>query len=182
MSGIVRTYKRDDKGVLTFREAWVDGPVQGPVYLVVNHGTVGHQSATEETEVEFQEAAEALLAAFEVQCAEDGFVVLPPEEQHWVLAEWALKSNDGTERDRYLERKAKDALTAYLAWRGIGTVESTRLGEGRLTIAVLTPDPARAVVAIKACIREAKLDFTKLTISSAPYGDITATKVRHAPR
>ncbi|HEX2247312.1 MAG TPA: hypothetical protein VHH13_07160, partial [Arthrobacter sp.] len=66
----LRLYKRDDKGVLQFREAWYD---EGYGQFVVNHGTVGHQSTTRETNDVAEDAAAALLEAFAVQCAEDGF-------------------------------------------------------------------------------------------------------------
>lgn len=184
MSGIIRVYKRDDAGVLTFREAWLEAEseTEGDVFLVVNHGTVGHQSNTNETTAESMAAGEELLKAFEVQCAEDGYEVIDLADQFWVTASWPLKTKDGTERDHYLEHKAKDALTTYFAWRGIGTVEKTELGAGALVITTLCPDAGKAVAGIKVAIREANLDFTKLTVTVAPYGQPEATKVRHSPR
>ena len=41
MSGIIRVYKRNDEGVLDFREAWFDEDYS---QFVMNHGVVGHQS------------------------------------------------------------------------------------------------------------------------------------------
>lgn len=176
---IVRMYRKSEDGVLHFRESWYD---EDDGQLVVNHGTVGHQSATQESDVDSVEAAEALLAAFQEQCAQDGYAVIPPEEQYWVVAQYALKTTDGTERDRYLERKAKDAITSYFAWRGIGIVDRTELGGGKLNIFTLAPDPVKAVAGIKACIRDARLDFTKLSIGVAPHGDPGAIKLKHSPQ
>ena len=47
MSGIIRVYKRNDEGVLEFREGWFDEDYS---QFVMNHGVVGHQSKTDETE------------------------------------------------------------------------------------------------------------------------------------
>ena len=115
MSGIIRVYKRDEEGTLQFREAWIDEEFNE---FVMNHGVVGHQSKTEETDAADAEAAERLMDAFAGQCAEDGYAEIPEEEQFWVVAQYALKTKDGTTRDRYLEEKAKDALISHLAWRG----------------------------------------------------------------
>ena len=87
MSGIVRVYKRDEEGTLHFREAWFDEDYN---QFVMNYGAVGHQSKTEETDVPDPEAAEGLLDAFAVQCAEDGYAEIPDEEQFWVVAQFAL--------------------------------------------------------------------------------------------
>jgi len=192
---IVRMYKTDDDGTLVFREAWVDLPSAdstdgtGPdedngIYFVVNHGTVGHQSTSKDAPVESAEEAEGMLAAFEEQCVEDGYAAVPQEDQWWVVAQFALKNARVTDRDKYLEQKAKESLTAHLAWRGSGTVEKTEFvdgphGTGKLNIYCLAPDAAKAVAGIKVCIREAKLDFTKLSIGVAPFSELDAIKLKH---
>ncbi|MEV7606696.1 hypothetical protein AB0N65_14760 [Paenarthrobacter sp. NPDC089322] len=179
MSGIIRTYKRDDEGVLHFREAWYDDEDQ---QFVINHGVVGHQSRTDATDVDEVSSVEGLMAAFEAQCEEDGYAEVPVSEQFWVVAQFALKTKDGTERDRYLERRAKAALTGELAWRGLGTVERSEMGNSRLNVFCLCPDVNKAVNAIKVCIRNEDLDFTKLTIAASPHGDPTAFRVKHSPK
>ncbi|MFK0002612.1 hypothetical protein [Paenarthrobacter sp. NPDC090522] len=179
MSGIIRTYKRDEDAVLHFREAWYDEDDQ---QFVVNYGVVGHQSRTEESGIDGETSPEGLMAAFAAQCAEDGYAVIPEAEQFWVVAQFALKSKDGTERDRYLERKVKAALTGELAWRGLGVVDRTDIGNSRLNVFCLCPDVTKAVNAIKVCIRNEDLDFTKLSIAAAPHSDLTAFKVKHSPK
>jgi hypothetical protein len=76
MSGIIRVYKRDDEGVLHFREGWYDEDYS---QFVMNYGVVGHQSTTEETDAD-AETADGLMDAFGVQCAEDGYAEIPEEE------------------------------------------------------------------------------------------------------
>ncbi|MGP0221540.1 hypothetical protein [Paenarthrobacter sp. NCHU4564] len=179
MSGIIRMYKRDGEGVLHFREAWFDDADQ---HFVINYGVVGHQSTTDAAAVEEGTSAAGLLAAFEAQCEEDGYTVIPDSEQFRVVAQFALKSKDGTERDRHLEQKAKEVITAELAWRGLGVVEGSGMGNSRLNIFCLCPDVNKAVNAIKVCARAEDLDFTKLTIAAAPASDPDAFKVKHSPR
>lgn len=178
MSGIIRVYKRDDDGTLRFREAWIDEEFNE---FVMNHGVVGHQSTTEETDAVDAEAAERLMDAFAGQCAEDGYAEIPDEEQFWVVAQYALKTKEGTSRDRYLEEKAKDALIGHLAWRGLGIVDRSEFSDAKLNIFILTPDVNKTVNAVKVCIRGEDLDFIKLSIGAAAFGEDTF-KLKHSPK
>lgn len=177
---IQRTYRRDDVGVLQFREAWfeqAEGEETGQ--FVVNHGTVGHQSTTQQAvDVDAGKGA-ALLEAFVLQCTEDGYAELADADQSWVIAQFALKSIEGTKRDEYLRESALEALRGHLAWRGLGTVESSDFAPRKLNIRILSPEPAKAVTAITTCIRQAKLDFTKLSIGVAPFEDPAAAKQKY---
>ena len=119
------------------------------------------------------------MEAFAAQCAEDGYAEIPDEEQFWVVAQYALKTKDGTSRDRYLEEKAKDALISHLAWRGLGVVDRSEFADAKLNIFCLTPDVNKTVNAIKVCIRGEDLDFTKLSIGAAPFGS-TDFKLKHS--
>ncbi|WP_372697824.1 hypothetical protein [Arthrobacter sp. JSM 101049] len=177
---IQRTYRRDDDGVLQFREAWfeqADGEPTGQ--FVVNHGTVGHQSTTQQAVDVDAEKGTALMEAFAQQCSEDGYAELADSDQSWVIAQYALKSAAGTQRDEYLRDKAVEALRGHLAWRGLGTVESSDFAPRKLNIRILSPEPSKAVSAITVCIRQAKLDFTKLSIGVAPYEDPDAAKQKY---
>lgn len=177
---IVRTYRRDEEGTLYFREAWYaqyEGEELGQ--FVVNHGTVGHQSKTETAKDVSAATAEGLLDAFLEQCQEDGFKILTDEEQSWVIVQYALKTTEGTDRDKYLESTAKEALTGHLAWRGLGTVESSDYAPRKLNIRILSPEPKKAVAAVKTCLREAKLDFTKLSVAYAAFDDLENLKQGH---
>ncbi len=191
---IVRMYKRDDAGTLVFREAWVDaggaGETDGTdesaeVFFVVNHGTVGHISTSKDAPVDSVEAAEAMLAAFAEHSLEDGYAVLAREDQSLVVAQFALKSDKVSDRDKHLASRAKDALTAHLAWRGSGVLEKLEFtaaghGLGKLNIYIIAPDAARAVANIKVCIRDEKLDFTKLTVATGPVDDVSALRAKHS--
>jgi hypothetical protein len=174
----LRVYRRRDDGTLEFREAWHDDDAH---QFVVNHGAVGNVSTSKATDDVDAAASEALIAAFAAQCEADGFAEIPDAAQHRVVAQFALKSQDGTERDRFLERQAVRALTAHLAWRGLGTVEGSGIGGGKLTIYTRCVDANKAVAAIKSCLREATSDFTKLSIATAPPESPESFKLKHAP-
>jgi hypothetical protein len=173
-----RVYRRRDDGTLEFREAWHD---EEGAQFVVNHGVVGHQSATEATHDVDAAAAEGLMAAFAAQCEQDGYAPLGDEDLWRVVAQFALKTADGTDRDRALERQAVQALSAHLAWRGLGTVEGSAIGNGRLNVFATCVDPAKAVAAVKTCLREATSDYTKLSVAVAPLADPDAFKLKHGP-
>lgn len=194
---IVRMYKRDDAGTLVFREAWVDAGGAGEtddesdtsespeVYFVLNHGTVGHISTSKDVVVKSVEEAETMLAAFAEQCTEDGYAVLTREEQTLVVAQFALKSDRISDRDKHLAKRVKDALTPHLAWRGSGVLEKIEFtaaghGLGKLNVYIAAPDASRAVANIKVCIREEKLDFTKLTVAAGPIDDPSALRAKHS--
>lgn len=187
-ANIVRMYRTDDAGAMVFREAWVDAGegAEDETWFVVNHGTVGHQSTSKEAPVDTAEEALGMLAAFKEQCLADGYAELSREEQFAVVAQFAMKSARVTDRDKYLEEKAREALTAHLAWRGSGVVERTEFvngphSTGKLNIYILAPDAARAVANIKVCVREEKLDFTKLSVGVAPANDLGAIRAKHSP-
>lgn len=191
-ANIVRMYKRNEDGTLVFREAWIDAGAHEDdadaateIYFVLNHGTVGHISTSKDAVVNTLEEAEAMLAAFAAQCAEDGYAALEREDQSLVVAQFALKSDRITERDQHLAKRLKDSLTPHLAWRGSGILEKIEFtsaphGLGKLNIYIVAPDPARAVANIKVCVREEKLDFTKLTIAAGPIGDPGALRAKHS--
>lgn len=173
-----RLYRRTEGGDLEFREAWHD---EEAAQFVVNHGAVGHVSATSTTDDVDAAAAEGLMDAFMAQCAQDGYEDLGEADLWRVVAQFALKTREGTDRDRHLERQAAQALSSHLAWRGLGTVDGSSIGSGKLNIFTTCVDPGKAVSAIKTCLREATSDFTKLTVAVAPATDPEAFKVRHAP-
>ncbi|MGG5751349.1 hypothetical protein ACQ3I4_01815 [Zafaria sp. Z1313] len=177
---IIRTYRRDEKGELEFREAWYEPYTDAELgQFVVNHGKVGHQSTVKDVDDVDPAAGAQLMSAFAEQCAEDGFAEIPAAEQYWVVAQYALKSRDGTQRDEYLREKAVDLLSGHLAWRGLGTVESWDLAPWKLNVRILSPEPGKAVAAIKTCLREADLDFRKLSIAVGGQGGIGTLRQKH---
>ncbi|MGQ3384401.1 hypothetical protein [Glutamicibacter sp. TV12E] len=177
---IIRTYRLDEKNVLHFREAWFQQFEDEEVgQFVINHGSVGHMSTTSNVQDVDNDRADELFAGFLQTCADEGYAEISEEDQSWVIVQYALKSATGTERDHYLEKKAKEALTGHLAWRGLGTVESSDFAPRKINIRILTPAPKLAVAAIKTCIREAKLDFTKMSIGTAEYATPEKLKSVH---
>ncbi|MET4059225.1 putative DNA-binding WGR domain protein [Arthrobacter sp. UYP6] len=173
---ITMMYHRDGKGVLHFREAMYDAESEE---FMLNQGRVGNMGTSSATAGVDEAAAEKKFAAFAAKSAELGYAEIPAEEQHWVVAQYALKSAEGTDRDRYLEYKARTALASYFSWRGLGTVEESEFAPGKLNIFCLVPDVPKAVKGMLVVLREANLDFTKLGIGSAPFAEPGNWKRRH---
>ena len=166
---ILRMYKQDPPRGMLFKEA-VYEPEDGS--LMVTKGRVGHEGTVSVRENVDAEQAEKLLQEFGTAAAGEGYAEIPEEEQHWVIAQYALKSKDGTERDRYLEHKAATAIGTYFSWRGLGSVEETGFSPYKLNILCLVPDVKLAVKGIQVVLRESRLDFTKLSIGAAPFADL----------
>ncbi|MCC9174599.1 hypothetical protein [Arthrobacter sp. zg-Y179] len=171
----IRMYKRDEAGVLHFREALYD---EDEGQLMLSSGPVGYEGSAKVQDVA-PEAAEGLLHAFAVTSEEEGYAEIDPADQHWVIVQYALKTAAGTERDRYLEHKATQAISSYFLWRGLGEVDHTEFAPRKLNIYCLVPDVNKAVAGLKVVLRDPLLDFTKLTIGSAPVADLTALKQRY---
>lgn len=169
-------YHRDGRGVLHFREAMYDADSEE---FMLNQGKVGNMGTGSATAGVDEAAAEKKFAAFAAKSAELGYAEIPAEEQHWVVAQYALKSAEGTERDRYLEHKARTTLASYFSWRGLGSVEESEFAPGKLNIFILVPDVPKAVKGVLVALRDANLDFTKLSIGSAPVADTSQWKRRH---
>lgn len=175
---ILRSYRTDEDGQLSFREAWYDEEI---AQFVINRGPVGHLSETPVVEDDVTpEAGEALLEAFEEACQEDGYRELGQDEQFWLYVRFPSKTAGGSPREHSLRDAVVGGLTGHLAWRGLGTVEGSVFGPGRLTIAVLTPEPKGALKATISCLREvAKSDLTKAVIAVAPGAEPSAAKIKH---
>lgn len=176
---IVRLFRRTEDGTLDFREAWYEeyDDDAGNGQFVINHGAVGNLSTTKDVKDVDQETGAGLLAAFEAQCAEDGYTELADEEQFWAIAQWPVKT-EGAYAER-LKETASTVLTGHLAWRGLGTLEDATYGTGTLNLHVLTPDPKKVVTAIKTAVRDNNLDLSKLRIAVAPFGEKDALKQKH---
>ncbi|MBD7994175.1 hypothetical protein H9639_02550 [Arthrobacter sp. Sa2CUA1] len=166
---ILRMYKQDPPRGMLFKEV-VYEPEDGS--LMTTKGRVGNEGSVAVREGLDDESAAAAIAAFRQAAAAEGYAEIPEEEQHWVIAQYRLKSREGTERDRYLEHKAATAIGTYFSWRGLGSVEETAFAPYKLNILCLVPDVKLAVRGIQVVIRESRLDFTKLSIGAAPYADL----------
>lgn len=169
-------YRRDSKGVLHFREAVYDEDTEE---FMLNQGPVGFMGNSSASAGVDAEAAAKRFAAFAAKSAELGFAEIPAEEQYWVVAQYTLKSAEGTDRDRYLEYKARTALASYFSWRGLGTVEESEFVPGKLNIFCLVPDVPKAVKGMLVVLRDANLDFTKLSVGSSAFTEPGKWKRRH---
>lgn len=169
---IARLYKLDATPEPLFREAWIaaddESNDDAGAQFVVNRGSIGHQSTTDAVQDVTLGKAKSLLAAFLLQCEEDGFAEIPLEEQDTLIIQYRLKTREGTDRDAYFEDKTRQELTSYFAWRGLGEIVSSERGDFRLNHVVKVPDAKRAVKGALVALRP--YDPTKLTLAVAPAG------------
>ncbi|MGO3151624.1 MAG: hypothetical protein ACTIJJ_03245 [Galactobacter sp.] len=174
---ILRTYRTEEDGSLSFREAWYD---EETAQFVINRGPVGRLSETPVVEDDLTpEAGEGLLAAFAESCETDGYRELAVEEQSWLHVRFPLKHAEPQARDRSLRDAVVSGLTGHLAWRGLGTVEASVFGASGLTVTVLTPAPKLAVKAVMTSLRETvRSDVNRAVIAVAAGSEPADARVK----
>jgi hypothetical protein len=169
---IARLYKMDVTPEPLFREAWIttddENDDAGEAQFVVNRGKLGHESTMDAIQDVTLEKAKSLMVAFLEQCAEDGFVEIPLEEQSTLIVQYTLKTREGTARDDYFEKKTREVLTQHFAWRGLGEVISSERGDFRLNHILKVPDAKRAIKGALVALRP--YEPTKMTLAVAEPG------------
>lgn len=129
--GLIKTYRRDEAGVLHYREAWKDRSL-----LVVHEGKVGTKGKTSHQSTKGRPVYRQHLPtmgerirAFEEQAAADGFRQVPDDEQGWVVLQcWTHSPDLSHPDDARLFEEGADALDGYLGWRGAGHYDGNDLG------------------------------------------------------
>ena len=160
---MLKTYKRDDRGRLLFREAWATSPGEA----VVHTGTVGRRGKSEQRVV--TEGQEAFLAAFERDARSRGFAPIPRADQLWLVVQFPLRSKMGNKRDAWLLEKGSEYLNNELGWRGLGHVDGHDRGNHKLNIFCVVVDAPLAVTAAKSCLRTSRLDLNRARIATRGY-------------
>jgi hypothetical protein len=126
---MVKTYRRDDAGVLHYREAWSD---RGGV--VVHSGKVGtkgtsHFRPTRSRTFPNNPTATEFLRQFTSEAAADGFHRLPDDAHGWVVLQcWTHSPDLSHPDDGRLFDDGQDALNEYLGWRGVGHYDGNDVG------------------------------------------------------
>lgn len=118
---LIKTYRRDDEGVLHYREAWkADGGV------VVHQGRVG---LVGRSRVHRAPDPKRFGERFLEQAAADGYRPLPDEERSWaVLQCWLFSADLSHPDDDWIMGEGHDQLDEYLGWRGLGHLDGNDIG------------------------------------------------------
>lgn len=139
---MIKLYKRDSDGGLTYHEAWITE--QG----VLEHwGVVGEVGEHQEHAFDagFDEAQS--LASVLRKARENGFEELPDSAMHTLVIEYEVTSDDPKQMERR-EALAGD-LDEFLGWTGLGCCEGGDDGAGTLEVfcRVVDFDVASAAIA-----------------------------------
>lgn len=126
---MIKTYRRDDDGVLHYREAWSEkGGVrthQGKVGTKGNshfHSTRSRTWPDKPTPTEF-------LRTFTEQAASDGFREVPEGSHGWLVLQcWTFSTDFSHPDDRRLLAEGQEALNQHLGWHAVGHVDGYDVG------------------------------------------------------
>lgn len=126
---MVKTYRRDEAGVLHYREVWSDkGGVWTHAGKVGTKGKSRFHSAKSRTWPNRPTATE-FIRGFTEDAAADGYQTLPDEQHGWVVLQcWTHSSDFSHPADQRLFDEGQDALDQYLGWRGVGHLDGNDIG------------------------------------------------------
>lgn len=128
---VIKTYRRDESGVLYFREAWKDGSL-----LIINEGKVGSKGkrshrGTRGRALYRQElpTMPQRIKEFRAETAASGYLEASDDALGWVVLQCWTHSHDLSHRDdARLFDQGQDALNEYLGVRGVGHLDGYDIG------------------------------------------------------
>jgi hypothetical protein len=98
-------------------------------------------------------------------------------EPYWLVIQYPLKSEKGSQRDGWLRDKAMEYLELALADAGLGHVDGFDMGKSRsepskyvLNLFCVVTEEQRGIALVKRVLRESRLDYSRITIATMPYG------------
>ena len=168
-----KLHKRDATNNLLYAECWVSDEK----LIVVHTGKVGKKGETEEFTIgeKFKTSSE-FLSHFEENFKKLGYSEFHEADLTWLVVQFEMKSLKGAKRDHWLKDKVSEYLNDELGWKGIGHVDGADMGEqiafkGKYALNILCEvyDEEKGIAAIKRCLREYRLDYTRIKIASRPY-------------
>jgi len=168
-----KLHKKDNKNNLLYAEFWVSEDNKG----VVHTGKVGKNGSVEEFIIgEEYKTSSSFLDYFETKFRELAYTDFKDEDLTYLVLQFAMKSLKGNKRDYWLKDKVTEYLNNELGWRGLGHVDGFDMGEqisfkGKYALNIFCEvyDEEKGIAAIKRCLREYRLDYTRIKIASRPY-------------
>lgn len=168
-----KLHKKDKQNNLLYAECWISDEAKG----IVHTGKVGKEGNTEEHNLgeEFKTTSD-FLEHFQNHFKKLGYSEFQDDGLIWLVVQFEMKSLKGNKRDHWLKEKVNEYLNSELGWRGIGHVEGFDMGEqitfkGKYALNIFCEvyDEEKGIAAIKRCLREYRLDYTRIKIASRPY-------------
>ncbi|MDT0269812.1 hypothetical protein RM844_26355 [Streptomyces sp. DSM 44915] len=126
---VIKTYRRDDDGVLHYREAWSErGGVRTHEGKAGTKGRHRHHATRSRTRPDRPTATEFLRTFTEAAVA-DGYQRVPADRHGWVVLQcWTHSADLSHPDDDRLFAEGQDALDEYLGWRGVGHCDGNDVG------------------------------------------------------
>ncbi|MEE2060222.1 hypothetical protein [Rhodococcus artemisiae] len=126
---MIKTYRRDDDGVLHYREAWSEkSGVRTHMGAVGTKGRTRFHSTRSRTWPDKPTATE-FLHDFTEESAADGYFPVPDDDHGWVVLQcWTFTADLSHPDDQRLFEQGQDALDEHLGWRGVGHYDGNDLG------------------------------------------------------
>ncbi|MCD8408574.1 hypothetical protein LNI96_11660 [Tenacibaculum dicentrarchi] len=168
-----KLHKKDTKDNILYAECWTSDEKLG----IVHTGKVGKDGNTEEFVIgeKFKTSSE-FMKHFEEHFKKLDYSEFNESNLTWLVVQFEMKSLKGNKRDHWLKEKVSEYLSDELGWRGIGHIDGSDMGEqiafkGKYALNIFCEvyDEEKGIAAIKRCLREYRLDYTRIKIASRPY-------------
>lgn len=189
---LIKTYRRDDDGVLHYLEAWAD---RGS--FVTRRGKAGTKGSNVRRAIRDRTFATSPTlkehsAAFHERAANEGYREVPIEEHAWVVLQvWTHTADLSHPDDTRVHAEAMDVLDEHLGWQGVGHCDGTDLGgkppEGSgadgtvLNLFCRVIDARLGVAAVRRVARQLKLT-QRYVIGVRDPGEDAEYELAYSPR
>ncbi|GGF34136.1 hypothetical protein GCM10010922_06660 [Microbacterium sorbitolivorans] len=126
---MIKTYRRDDEGVLWYREIWRDA-----AFMVTHTGKVGTKGKVSSERLHSSDwpnkaTEDQQLAAFREGAAADGYAEIDEDDMGWaVLQYWTASPDFSDPADARFLDEAEIALDTRLGWLGLGHCDGNDIG------------------------------------------------------
>ncbi|OMD07859.1 MULTISPECIES: hypothetical protein [Paenibacillus] len=98
-------------------------------------------------------------------------------ERFWLVVQYPLKSEKGSQRDNWLRDKVIEYLDTSLVDTNLGCVDGFDMGKCTsdpkkyaLNIFCIITEEERSIALIKRVLKDSRLDYTRIKIATMPYG------------
>ncbi len=110
-------------------------------------------------------------------------------EQFWLVVQYPMKSQKGSQRDGWLRDKVMEYLEIALADADLGHVDGFDMGKSLsdpkkyvFNVFCVVTEEERSIALIKRVIKESRLDYTLIKIATMPYGAEEAYVLKYASK
>jgi hypothetical protein len=108
-------------------------------------------------------------------------------EQFWLVVQYPLKSEKGSQRDHWLRDKVMEYLEISLADASLGYVDGFDMGKCisdskkyALNIFCVITEEERSIALVKKVLRDSRLDYTRIKIATMPHGTEETYTLKYA--